>query len=163
WSEFSGFSESRPLEVRRLDGSLAELTIFNGRTLQEVAGSEVALFGQDRWRVNSRLTFELGMRTDRDAVVKRANYSPRAGVAIGVLREGRAILRGGFGKFAQRTPLNVEAFPTFEPRTVTRFNPDGTMLSLPITFINSIDADLRTPEALVGNVEWNQRFGRRFI
>ena len=25
------------------------------------------------------------------------------------------------------------------------------------------DADLRTPEAIVGNVEWDQRFGRRFL
>jgi Carboxypeptidase regulatory-like domain/TonB dependent receptor-like, beta-barrel len=163
WSQFNGFSDSRPLEIRRLDGSLAELTMFSGRTLQDVAGSEVAIFGQDRWRLNPRLTFELGMRVDRDAVVKSANYSPRAGVAISVLPEGRAILRGGFGKFAQRTPLNVEAFPTFEQRTVSRFGPDGTLLSLPITFTNSTDADLHTPEALVGNVEWNQRFGRRFL
>ena len=27
-----------------------------------------------------------------------------------MLPEGRGILRGGFGKFAQRTPLNVDAF-----------------------------------------------------
>jgi hypothetical protein len=37
------------------------------------------------------------------------------------------------------------------------------MLGVPIALSNSIDADLLTPEALVGNVEWNQRFGRRFI
>ena len=61
---------------------------------------------------DSRLTFELGLRLDRDAVVERVNWSPRAGVAIGVLPEGRGILRGGFGKFVQRTPLNVGAFPS---------------------------------------------------
>jgi hypothetical protein len=163
WSRFDGFSESRPLEVHRLDGSLAELTVFGGRTQQSVAGSEVAVFGQDRWRVNPRLTFELGMRVDRDAVVKTANFSPRAGVAIGVMPEGRAILRGGFGKFAQRTPLNVEAFPSFESRVVSRFAPDGTPLLPPLALFNRVDADLRTPEALVGNVEWDQRFGRRFL
>jgi hypothetical protein len=41
------------------------------------------------------------------------NYSPRAGAAIGVVSDGRAILRGGFGKFVGRTPFNVEAFPSF--------------------------------------------------
>jgi hypothetical protein len=162
-SEFNGDSVSRPLEIRRLDGSLAELTQFGNRTEQQVSGYEFAAFAQDRWRVGSRVTFELGMRLDRDAIVEHINWSPRAGVAIGVAPEGRAILRGGFGKFVQRTPLNVGAFPTFEPRTVTRFAANGTPLGLPTTFVNLLDADLRTPEALVGNVEWNQRFGRRLL
>ena len=43
------------------------------------------------------------MRADRDDVVGRSNYSPRAGVAVSLLPEGRGILRGGFGKFAERT------------------------------------------------------------
>src|SRR6185503_14608384 len=102
-------------------------------------------------------------RSDRDAVVEQVNWSPRAGVAIGVAPEGRAILRGGVGKFVQRTPLNVEAFPSFEPRTVVRFTPGGLPLSPPTIFSNVLDTDLRTPEAIVGNVEWNQRFGRRLL
>ena len=48
------------------------------------------------------------------------NWSPRAGVAVAVLPQRSAIVRGGFGKFVQRTPLNVGAFPSFEPRTITR-------------------------------------------
>ena len=110
-SRFTGFSASRPVEIRRLDGSRAERIEFGKRTEQQVAGVEFAVFVQDRWRIGSRATFELGLRADRDPIVERVNWSPRAGVAIGVAPEGRAILRGGFGKFVQRTPLNVEAFP----------------------------------------------------
>ena len=65
---------------------------------------------------------------DRDSVVEHVTWSPRVGVAIGVLPEGRGLLRGGFGKFVQRAPLNVEAFPAFERRTVARFNPDGSSM-----------------------------------
>jgi hypothetical protein len=162
-SHFDGFSASRPLEIRRLDGSLAELTQFAGRTEQQVSGVEFALFAQDRWRVGSRLTLELGVRMDRDAVVERVNWSPRAGAAIAVLPEGRAILRGGFGKFVQRAPLNIEAFPAFESRVVSRFSPDGTPIGSPLALRNVLAPDLRTPEAEVGNVEWNQRFGRRWL
>jgi hypothetical protein len=162
-SHFDGSSVSRPLEVHRLDGSLAERTTYGDELGQQVSGIEFALFAQDRWRVNSRLTFELGLRMDRDSVVERVNWSPRMGVAIGVLPEGRALIRGGFGKFVQRTPLNVEAFQAFEPRTVSRFNPDGSPLGPSIFYANRIDPGLRTPEAYVGNVEWNQRFGRRFL
>lgn len=162
-SSFEGFSVSRPLEIRRLDGSLAERTQYSGSTEQSVDGVEFALFAQDRWRVGSRVTLELGFRMDRDAIVEHVNWSPRAGMAFAVLPEGRAILRGGYGKFVARTPLNIEAFPTFESRSVTRFAPDGSRIGPVIPFVNILDADLHTPQAYVGNVEWDQRFGRRVL
>lgn len=162
-SEYTGLSASRPVEVRRLDGSLAERTVFGAATTQFVRGTEFAVFGQDRWRVNSRLTFELGLRVDRDGVGDGTNWSPRAGMAIAVLPGGRGILRGGFGRFAQRTPLNIGAFESFEPRTIARFNADGSPIGQPSTLINRVDGRLRVPEAEVGNIEWDQRFGRRVL
>jgi hypothetical protein len=162
-SGYDGFSTSRPVEVRRIDGSLAELTTFGDTSFQDVNATEFAVYAQDRWRMGPRVTFEMGMRFDRDSVVEKVNWSPRAGVSISVLPEGEGILRGGFGKFAQRTPLNVGAHTSFEQRTITRFAPDATTLGPPTTFVNVTAPDLRTPEALVGNIEWNQRFGRRML
>ncbi len=161
-SKYSGSSLSRPIEIRRGDGSLAELHVFGGMTQQDVNGSEFVLFAQDRWRANSRVTFEFGVRLDRESVVDGANWSPRGGVSIAVLPEGRAILRGGVGKFVQRTPLNIAAFPQLEDRVVSRFAPDGSLASFR-RFFNVPAADLQTPEAIAGNVEWNQRFGRRVL
>ena len=163
WARYEGDSFARPVEVRRIDESLAERTVFSGPTEQESAGTEVALFGQDRWRVGSRLTMELGFRMDRDPIVRHYNYSPRAGAAISVLPEGRGIIRGGYGKFVQRTPLNIETFPQFESRVVSRFGPTGLPLGPATLFTNAISGDLSTPEAVVGNVEWDQRFGRRLL
>ena len=42
-SGYSGTSNSRPVEVRRLDESLAELTLFSGPTVQVVNGTELAI------------------------------------------------------------------------------------------------------------------------
>jgi hypothetical protein len=162
-SNYDGNSLSRPVEIRRLDGSLAERTEFGAESNQAVIATELAMFGQDRWRMNSRLTFEFGLRLDRDGIAERVNWSPRAGAAFSVLPEGRAIIRGGYGKFAQRTPLNVDAFTTFESRTVTRFDPAGSVIAGPLTYLNAVDGKLKTPEANVGNVEWDQRFGRRVL
>ena len=38
YSGYKGDSTSRPVEVRRLDGSLAERNVFSGPTIQEQAG-----------------------------------------------------------------------------------------------------------------------------
>ena len=161
-SRLDGTTHSQQLDLVRLDGSLAERTRYVPALAHpEVSGTEVALFAQDRWRVNSRLNLELGFRIDRDAVVDVVNYSPRIGMSVSVLPEGRGILRGGFGKFAERTPLNVGAFTKYDLQTVTRFGADGTPLGAPITFAHVVDGPLKTPQSIVQTVAWEQRFGRR--
>src|SRR5262245_18179893 len=66
-STFDGVSFSQQLDVRRLDGSLAERTTYSpAMTNPDVNGYEFALFGQDRWRLTDRLSLELGFRSDRD-------------------------------------------------------------------------------------------------
>jgi len=163
-SRFDGDNFSHEVDAVRLDGSLAERTTYSPLlTHPEVNGTEFALFAQDRWRVNDRLNFEFGLRSDRDDVVERINYSPRIGMSVSLLPEGRGILRGGFGKFAERTPLNIGAFTQYDVQTVTRFAVNGTPLGSPVTFAHVVDADLKTPESFVQTVAWDQRFGRKFF
>jgi hypothetical protein len=161
-SSFDGANFSHPLEVRRLDGSLAERTTYlPALTNPKVIGTEFAVFGQDRWRVNDRLMFELGFRADNDDIVERANFSPRLGVAVSLVPDGRGILRGGFGKFSERTPLTVGAFTQYDVQTVSRFGADGRPLGGPVTFAHVVDGSLKTPESIVQTAAWDQRFGRR--
>ncbi len=163
-SGFVGDSFSQQVDVRRLDGSLAERSTYSPPlTHPDISGTEFALFVQDRWRVNDRLIFELGIRTDRDDVVEKVNYSPRAGMSVSLLPEGRGILRGGFGKFSERTPLTVGAFTQYEVQTATRFAADGQPLGGPVTFAHVLDGSLKTPESIVQTAAWDQRFGRRFF
>ena len=160
-SSFDGVSFSQEVDAERLNGSLAERTTYTpSLTNPAVSGNEFALFAQDRWRVNDRLMLELGFRSDRDDVVNRVNYSPRIGASVSVLPEGRGILRGGFGKFAERTPLAVGAFTQYEAQTITRFAADGKPLGAPLTLVHTIDDNLKTPESLVQTVAWDQRVGR---
>ena len=162
-SKYTGTSISRPVELRRNDGSLAERIVPGAPTMQEVSAAELGVFAQDRWRLGSRVTLELGARMDREDVIERVNWSPRGGVSVSVLPEGRGILRGGVGRFRQRTPLNIGAFGEFESRVVTRFGGEGQPLGPPVEFVNVPSPDRRTPKAVAGNIEWNQRFGRRVL
>jgi outer membrane receptor protein involved in Fe transport len=76
YSRFDGDNYSQQVDVVRLDGTLAERTTYTPQLVNpEVTGTEVALFVQDRWRVNARLNFELGFRVDFDDVVEHENYS----------------------------------------------------------------------------------------
>lgn len=161
-SRFEGTSLSRGLDIVRIDGSLAERTTYRQVTPeQRVDGTELAVFAQDRWRVNNRVSFELGIRADREAITEKFKVSPRLGMAVGVLPEGRAILRGGFGKFVERTPLTVGAFSQYEVATVSRFSPTGGPLGAPVTFAHVVDGALQSPESYVQTAAWDQRFGRR--
>ena len=163
-SRYDGDDYSQQLDVRRLDGSLAERTTYSPvLTHPEVSGLEFAVFGQDRWRLNDRVMFELGLRVDRDDIVEKLNYSPRGGVSISVLPEGRGILRGGVGKFNQRTPLDLGAFTQYQTQTVTRFDASGQMLAPPITFAHVLSASLKTPESLVRSIAWDERFARKIF
>ena len=82
---------------------------------------------------------------------------------MSLLPEGRGILRAGFGKFAERTPLNIGAFTQFDVQTVTRFAANGTPLGPPVTFVHVVDPALKTPESIVQTVAWDQRYGRKFF
>jgi hypothetical protein len=164
YSSFDGDSYSQQVDVRRLDGSLAERNTYApALTHPGVSGTEFAVYAQDRWRVNDRLMFELGLRTDRDDIVEKINFSPRAGMSISLLPEGRGILRAGFGKFSERTPLTVGSFTQYEVKTSSRFAADGLPLGAPVTFVHLVDGELKTPESIVLTSAWDQRFGRRFF
>jgi hypothetical protein len=161
-SSFDGESTSRGLDIVRVDGSLAERTTYQPLVReQDVSGTELAAFVQDRWRASDRLSLELGLRADREQITERINVSPRAGMAFSVLSDGRAIVRGGIGKFVERTPLTVGAFTQYEAATSQRFAPGGTPLGAPITFAHVIDGRLRSPESVVQTAAWDQRFGRK--
>jgi hypothetical protein len=81
-------------------------------------------FVQDKWRVNPRLTFSLGVRYDLEIIpirgvlaplmpdnsaypVDKNNVAPRLGVVYDVSGNGSAVFRGGYGIFYDRTSLTL--------------------------------------------------------
>jgi hypothetical protein len=146
---YKGTSASQPVEVRDLDGGLRERITFATTRAEQADATDLAVFVQDRWRPHERLLLEFGGRLDRDGVLRRITPSPRLGGSLGVLPGGRGVLRGGIGRFVQRTPLLVAAFERFEPRIVEAVT--GTVMLQPRRRVE------RTPRAMVTSVEYDHR------
>ena len=69
--------ERRGPAARRLAGRTDRPTLRDRRLRK--SRHRVRLFAQDCWRVNGRLSLELGLRFYCDGVSERVNYSPRVG------------------------------------------------------------------------------------
>ena len=81
-------------------------------------------FGQDKWRITPRATVSVGLRydievqpfnerdnpsfTDPEAYpVDKNNLSPRLGLTYDVSGDGRAVARGGYGRFYDKTHFEL--------------------------------------------------------
>ena len=73
----------------------------------------VGFYAQDEWKVNSHLTFNLGVRYDlqflKSLITDTNNFSPRAGFAWSPFASRKTIIRGGYGLFYDRIPLRALA------------------------------------------------------
>ncbi len=76
-----------------------------------------SVFAQDDWKVNKRLTLNLGLRYDDESISQdNDNFSPRVGFAYDIGGAGKTVVRGGFGYFYQNTPFElITAFRTARP------------------------------------------------
>jgi TonB dependent receptor len=112
----------------------------------EIDDTEKAVFGQDHWIVNSRLSFDLGIRTESQQVSGAFRVAPRGGVAFSPFRGAGTVVRAGFGLFYDRVPLNIYAFNRYPDQRVTQYAPDGSVVWGPYLFLNTLgQSKVRSP------------------
>lgn len=155
---FDGQSQSAPVSLRRVDGTLAQQIVFSESRRHTLNSTDLALYAQDRWQFTDRLLLEFGVRLDRDGVLGRSHLSPRFGVALNLDDDGTKALRGGIGSFYERTPSTVGVFERFEQQIVTDFAGDGiTPLGPPIRFVPVAADDLDTARGRTWHVEYRHQ------
>ena len=81
-------------------------------------------FTQDKWKLGRRLTLSLGLRYDLEVIpfreednprfsdpsdypVDRNNLAPRVGFAFDPRGDGRSVVRGGYGRFFDKTHFEI--------------------------------------------------------
>jgi hypothetical protein len=163
-TSFTGTDTSNPVHVVRADGTTYQLLEYAGDGILGQGQNEYSAFVQDKWAVNSRLIFDLGLRYDRDQIGGDNNFAPRVGFVVLPTASERTVVRGGVGLFYDKIPLNVGAFQQYQNLRITTFEPDGvTVENGPRLFRNTAPGDLKNPYSIAGNVQVDHQVTQRLL
>lgn len=173
--------------IRRHDQTLAQRIDFARTGALKFRVGEIAAFMQDRWVLSPRLTFDAGVRLDRDGLAEKSNIAPRFSFLFLPLKGDRTIIRGGAGLFYDRTPLSVgyvetlnerledeegsnrnsvapSTFTQIPERIVTTFAADGrTVTDGPRRFSNLIEGSLRNPRSLHWSLQLDRAMTKNLV
>ncbi len=131
-----GRTIERPVEIRDAQGHLLKQIAFSGQGLFDQTDTEVSIFAQDHWMRTPRLAIDFGTRLEYQAATHTQRIAPRAGMAWTPFRGGTTVLRGCFGIYYDRVPLNVFAFSRSPGQIITTYGTGGVIVDGPRLFQN---------------------------
>ena len=161
-TSFDGTDRSNPVRIVRADGTTYQLIDFAGAGVLERSQNEYSLFVQDKWIVNRRIVFDLGLRYDRDGIGNNNNFAPRVGFAL-TPGGDRTVVRGGIGLFYDKIPLNVGSFEQYQSLVVTTIAPILTVTDGPRLLRNTAPEDLENPYSLAWNLQIDHQLTQRLL
>jgi hypothetical protein len=127
-----GSISAYPFAIEDLTGNLLKTTLFDNQSGYTLSDQEIGLFMQDGWEPVGNLRLDAGLRADRQRITGVTRLAPRIGIAWMPSESAQMVIRGGFGWFYDRVPLNAYAWPNYPLRGVP--NTIGTSDLSPLIF-----------------------------
>ena len=164
YTTFTGSDRSTPVSILRADGTTYQQINFAGAGDLARHQNEVSAFVQNKWIVNSRAVFDLGLRYDRDLIGAENNFAPRLGLVLVPASNGRTVMRGGIGLFYDKIALHVGSFEQYQDFVVTTFANNGTTaVDGPRLSLNTAPSDLENPYSLAWNAQIDHEVDPRLL
>ena len=173
---YQGTSISRPIQILRQDGTLAEQIDFQSAGNLQAQDTEVAEFVQDHWTINDDVALDLGGRLASQSIGRSTAFAPRAGVVYSPGVGHKTIVRAGAGLFDNRVPLLAADFLENPTRVVSTYDESGLLVQPPVVFQNAyvgrasgggfvpVNRDLDTsPRNLTTNLEVDREIRRGLV
>jgi hypothetical protein len=134
---YTGDSISRPVQLLRQDGSIAEQIAFQGAGILRSAASEAAEFIEDHWKLDTHVAVDLGGRLVSQSIGRGAAFGPHVAVAYSPWQNGKTVIRAGAGVFYGHVPLLAADFSDNPARLISFFDPAGALMGAPILLRNA--------------------------
>lgn len=155
-SEEDGQITEHPVEILDGSGALTERITFNFPRTFEISDIETNFFAQDHWIISPRLSLDLGARVESQQVSGAFRVAPRAGFAWNPIPGEATTVRGGFGFFYDRVPLNVYVFNKYPDQIQTFYNALGEVTDGPTLYLNTLgQARVRHPFIIQEPIDGN--------
>jgi hypothetical protein len=164
-SSYSGQVSNFPVRVLREDGTLRSSITYPPALDSQAAVHDFAFFVQDNWQIHPRFTMDLGLRLDHDSfATEHFDIAPRIGFVFAPTRDNRTALRGGFGVFYDKIPINVAVFDRFPAQTITGYDASGTtVIDGPTTFTHIGLDTLHVPFSLGWSLQFDRELRRGLL
>lgn len=137
-SQEDGDVTQQPVNLLDAAGHRLERITFSHNRNFDISDVELNFYGQDHWIVTPRLSLDLGARVEAQQISGAQRLAPRFGFAWNPIPGAGTTLRGGYGYFYDRVPLNVYCFNRYPDQLVTTYAPDGEIIGRPVLYLNTL-------------------------
>jgi TonB dependent receptor-like, beta-barrel/Carboxypeptidase regulatory-like domain/TonB-dependent Receptor Plug Domain len=162
WVDSDIFLNRRPFTIIDDQGRLKSWVGFAGATRTDIRNQEYGAFIEDRLTVTRKLQLQLGVRFDRERVVGRNNFAPRAGFSFLPFGTARSKLSGGVGLFYDNIELLNLQLPQLQRRYTTIYDNSLPIAAAAATAVR-VDPYLRNPKGTHWNLGWENEWAPRWV
>jgi len=164
-STYQGQVANFPIQILRDDGTLSSRISYSSALQSQASTNDFAFFAQDNWQLHPRLSLDIGLRMEHVSLsASRVNVAPRIGFVFAPSSDSRTAVRGGFGVFFDKIPINVAVFDRFPAQDVTNYAADGiTVAGRPATFSHVAPHSLYVPFSLGWTLQLDRELRRDLL